>query len=278
VRAVELVASWPVGVAAAGWLARQADSAWTGDHIGDVERPFALASVTKPLVAMALLVAVEERTIGLDESVPIAGSTDIVTVRHLLAHAGGVGPDDVSPIAAPGTKRIYSNAGFELLGVHLAHRSGMTTRAYLAEAIAAPLGLTTTKLVASPAHGAWSSVADLLAVARELLAPTLLHPSTIAEASSVQFPGLDGVLPGFGRQRPNDWGLGFELRSSKQPHWTGAANSPATFGHFGRTGTMLWVDPVAQCAAVALTDTEFGPWAADAWPAFSDAVLAEAAR
>jgi CubicO group peptidase (beta-lactamase class C family) len=58
----------------------------------------------------------------------------------------------------------------------------------------------------------------------------------------------------------------------------GTANSPATFGHFGGSGTFVWVDPVADLALVALTDREYGPWALDAWPAFSDAVLTAAAR
>jgi CubicO group peptidase (beta-lactamase class C family) len=92
----------------------------------------------------------------------------------------------------------------------------------------------------------------------------------------VQFPGLVGVLPGFGRQEPNDWGLGFELRDAKSPHWTGSRNSPATFGHFGRSGTFLWVDPDAGLALACLTDLAFGDWASDAWPRLADDVLAEA--
>ena len=114
--------------------------------------------------------------------------------------------------------------------------------------------------------------------AHELLAPTLVAAETLAEAVSVQFPGLAGVLPGFGRQDPNDWGLGLELRDAKSPHWTGARNSPRTFGHFGRSGTFLWVDPAAGIALGCLTDLPFGDWAADAWPRLSDAVLAETAR
>ena len=89
------------------------------------------------------------------------------------------------------------------------------------------------------------------------------------------FPGLAGVLPGFGRQDPCDWGLGFELRDAKRPHWTGARNSAGTFGHFGQSGGFLWVDPAAAVACAVLTDTAFGPWAADAWPALSDRVLDE---
>ena len=119
-----------------------------------------------------------------------------------------------------------------------------------------------------------STCADLIRFAAELQAPTLVSAQTAAEATSVAFPGLDGVLPGFGRQSPNDWGLGFEIRDGKSPHWTGAHSSPATFGHFGQSGTFLWVDPDAGAACVVLTDRDFGPWAVEAWPPFTDRVLA----
>ena len=88
------------------------------------------------------------------------------------------------------------------------------------------------------------------------------------------FPGLDGVLPGFGRQDPNDWGLGFEIRGTKSPHWTATANGAATFGHFGQSGTFLWIDPERDAGLVCLTDLDFGPWAKEAWPVLGDAVLA----
>jgi CubicO group peptidase (beta-lactamase class C family) len=74
---------------------------------------------------------------------------------------------------------------------------------------------------------------------------------------------------------PNDWGLGFELRDAKRPHWTGERNSERTFGHFGGSGTFLWVDPDADVALACLTDEDFGPWALAAWPKLSDAVLAQ---
>ena len=83
-------------------------------------------------------------------------------------------------------------------------------------------------------------------------------------------------MPGFGRQDPNDWGLGIELRDSKSPHWTGSSNSPRTFGHFGGSGTFLWVDPDAELALACLTDLDFDEWAVEAWPRLGDAVLAEA--
>ena len=92
-----------------------------------------------------------------------------------------------------------------------------------------------------------------------------------AEATTVQFPGLDGVLPGYGVQRPNDWGLGFEIRDSKSPHWTGARNSAATYGHFGQSGSFIWADPELTwhwwCSRTAISAT----WALEIWPAISDA-------
>ena len=126
-----------------------------------------------------------------------------------------------------------------------------------------------------PSAGIWGTLADLAAFGRELLAPTLVAPETLAEATAIAFPGLVGVLPGVGRQDPNDWGLGFELKDAKSPHWTGSLNSPATFGHFGGAGTFLWVDPDAPAACACLTDLEFGEWALAAWPPLADAVLSE---
>jgi CubicO group peptidase (beta-lactamase class C family) len=138
-----------------------------------------------------------------------------------------------------------------------------------------PLSMTGTALApgSSPAWGASGPLEDLLVLATELLAPRLVAPQTLAAATAVAFPGLAGVLPGFGRYAPCDWGLGFELRDDKAPHWTGARNSPATFGHFGQSGAFIWVDPSAALACAALCDLDFGPWARRAWPSLSDAVL-----
>ena len=260
------MARWPAAHAAAVIVS----PAGVDARYGPVDRVFPLASVTKLLVAYAVLVAVEETTMTLDDPTGPPGAT----VRHLLAPAGGIGPDDPTPIAAPGTRRIYSNAGFELLGAFLEARSGMDVATYLGEAVLAPLGMTATALAGSPAHGASSTAADLGRFATELQRPTLVADETLVTATSVQFAALAGVLPGYGRQDPNDWGLGFELRDGKSPHWTGMTNSRATYGHFGRAGTFLWVDPDARIACAALTDEPFGPWAIEAWPRFSDAVLA----
>jgi len=268
--ALDVVGEWPVTNAAAAVVGPQGVLA---SH-GDVARGFALASVTKLLVARAAQVAVEEGAVDLDTPAGPPGST----VRHLLAHTSGLSMRSPDVIAEPGKRRIYSNAGFAVLAAALEQATEIPFDRYLAEAVFEPLGMGASALVGgteAAGFGGESSVADLALFAVDLLRPTLVSEQMHADAVAVQFPGLAGVLPGYGSQRPNDWGLGFEIRDGKSPHWTGSLNSTATFGHFGQSGTFIWVDPVADLALVALTDRDFGEWAHPLWPALSDGVLRE---
>jgi len=242
-----------------------------GAH-GPVDRGLPLASVTKPLTAYAVLVAARDGLVHLDEPAGPYGPQG-VTVRHLLAHAGGLPPDEGGAVIAPGRRRIYSNWGYELLGELVARRVGTPFDRHLEVEVLEPLGMHATRLEGSPAHAGIGSVRDLLAFARELLAPQLVDAALVEEATTTVLPGLDGVLPGYGRQTPNDWGLGFEIKDAKLPHWTGDLLAASTFGHFGRSGSFLWVDPEHGLACASVCDLAFGDWAIQAWPPFSDAVL-----
>jgi CubicO group peptidase (beta-lactamase class C family) len=266
VEALRAIEDWNADVAAAG--VTRADGVVATHGPRDVELPW--ASVTKLLTGLAMLVALEEGTVDLDEPAGPPGAT----LRHLLSHASGLPVDGDQPLADPGRRRIYSNTGIEVAAHLLEERAEMPFADYFAQAVVRPLGLAG-RLAGSPAHAYRGPLDDLLALGRELLRPTLVAAETLAEATAVQFPGLSGVLPGIGRMEPNDWGLTFELRDAKSPHWTGARNSERTFGHFGASGTFLWVDPDAEVACGVLTDRRFGDWAKEAWPTFSDAVLAE---
>lgn len=261
----DLLASWPVERAAAGVT----DADETLGEGGDPWWVTRVASISKVLVGLTALVAVEEGSIGLDDPAGPEGST----VRHLLAHASGLAFDGNQQLAGVGRRRIYSNPGIELVAEHLAARTGIAFADYLAEAVLAPLGMDATELRGSPAHGVHSCVHDLLLLGRELLRPTLVAAATLARATAPQFPDLAGVVPGLGRYDPNPWGLGMEIRGTKDPHWTAPSASPATFGHFGGAGTFLWVDPDRGLACAALTHRDFGEWALEAWPQFSEAVL-----
>jgi CubicO group peptidase (beta-lactamase class C family) len=260
-----LMADWPVATVSAAVAEPEGVLA----HAGDPDWVARIASVGKLLVGFSALVALEEGTVHLDEPAGPPGST----VRHLLAHASGLAFDRDRPAAPAGRRRIYSNAGIEVFAEHLARRAGMSFEEYLRLGVLEPLGMAATELRGSPAHEVWSTAGDLARFSRELLRPMLVSAATLADATRPHFAELAGVLPDVGRFDPNPWGLAFEVRGGKRPHWTGRRNSPRTFGHFGGAGGFLWVDPEAGLAAVALTDLDFGPWALEAWPRFSDAVL-----
>lgn len=240
---------------------------------GDIDQRLPFASVTKPLTAYAVLLAAQDGLLHLDEPAGPADASPDLTVRHLLAHASGLPPAPEGPAVPPGQRRIYSDHGFAVLGALLTQRAGTDLATHLDVEVLAPLGMAATRLEGPAGSGAVGTVRDLLRFAGELLDPKLLDPARLRAATEVAFPGLAGVLPGFGRQTPNDWGLGFELKGTKRPHWTGELLSPRTFGHFGRAGSFLWVDPVRELACVELSDLAFGPWAAEVWPGFSDDVV-----
>ena len=272
--ALHLVTDWPVDHVGAAIISDAGV-----DQVGELDRRYALASLSKPITAWAIMVAVEEGVIDLDRPLQHVAAPEGATMRHLLSHAAGFAFDGEEPIAEIERTRIYSNTGIERAADEVAASAAIPFEVYLDEAVLTPLGLASTTLSGSPAYGITSTLADAIAVASELRRPTLLARSTVDEMIRPQYPSLGGIVPGVGRFDRCPWGLGVELHGDKSPHWMGRANSAATFGHFGGSGTMMWVDPLADVAVVALTDRRFEQWSAEAlrlWPAFSDAALAEA--
>jgi CubicO group peptidase (beta-lactamase class C family) len=266
VRALRQIDGWPVPFAAAGVATRDGR---TKTH-GDTRRSVRLASVSKPVAALAVLVAAEEGVLDLDEPAGPPGAT----VRHLLAHASGLPFEGREPIGPPARRRIYSNEGFRVLAEHLETRADMPFAGYVRAAVCEPLGLRLDPQ-GDPGSGMHASLDDLLPLLRQFFAPTLVAEETLVEMTSVHFPGLSGVLPDFGRFDPLDWGLGVQLNTTHPPSWMGTRPSPRTFGHFGGSGTFVWVDPDAGAACAVLTTREFDEWAKELWPGFSDAVLEE---
>ncbi len=103
---------------------------------GPTDRPFAWASVTKLLTAVAALDAVQRGRINLDEPAGPPGST----IRHLLAHVSGVAFDSDAILSPPGRRRIYSNRGIEIVADIIAARSGLPFERLLSDEICLPLG------------------------------------------------------------------------------------------------------------------------------------------
>src|SRR5437763_15846477 len=132
-RALEAIDRWGARTAAACVVRADGPAAEHGPR--DVALRW--ASVTKLLTGLAVLVAVEEGTVDLDEPAGPEGST----LRHLLAHASGLPPDDGPALMPPGRRRIYSNVGIEVAAALVAERAGMPFSDYFVAAVAGPLGL-----------------------------------------------------------------------------------------------------------------------------------------
>lgn len=259
------VDSWPVDDVSTACIHRSQTYSF-----GDTNRVFELASITKLVVAYAFLIALEEEAVSLDDTVTEHGAT----LAHVLSHASGVAFDTPHMVAPVGQKRMYSSAGFEIAAQHLWNSTGISCADYVREAVCEPLGMKNTELYGSAGHAMRSTVADLSLLAQELLNPVLISRHTLQMATSVQYPGLRGIVPGYGNYKNCDWGLGCEIKGSKVRHWTGERNSPNTFGHFGQAGTFLWVDPACGTALIALTNRPFGEWAIRLWSEYSDSILA----
>jgi CubicO group peptidase (beta-lactamase class C family) len=285
---------------------------------------FALASLTKPLVALAAMVAAEEGAIDLDapvgEHLPAFRSPGRsgITPRHLLSHASGLpesasasDPLEVEPVAAPATRRIYSNEGYAVLGLLLTAATRIPHAQYVREAVFEPLrmdarlGLSEHEEAralpvrepglyrpgvalfnsrawrrrASAAGGAFATVGAYARFVQCLLergAP-LLAEETFAEFAEVQFPGLAGGIESFVTWDRADWALGCDVRDAKRPHWTGEACSPSTLSHFGASGTLFFADPAAGAGLVCLANRgTYSGWAMrpDRWPDLCARVIA----
>lgn len=240
---------------------------------GDVDEIFPFASVTKPIVAWSALVAIDRGLLDLDAPAG-APAPDGATIGHLLSHSSGIATDSDERLATPGTRRIYSNRGIEILGERLQEATGTPLETWVESTVLEPLGMASVLIPGSPAHSGEGSARDLSLFARELASPRLVSPALAERACAPVLPELDGVLPGYGRQVPNPFGLGVEVRGAKSPHWTGKGNSPQTFGHFGQSGSFIWVDPVAERQAVFLGAEPFGQIHRKTWPALGDQILA----
>ena len=129
--ALREVGSWPAETVAVAVLRGGEEIASEGPR----EQVFRWASVTKPVTALATLVAAEEGILDLDDAAGPPGST----VRHLLAHASGLPFDGGAPISPPGKRRIYSNAGFDVLAEAVGAAAVMPFTEYLQAAVLGPL-------------------------------------------------------------------------------------------------------------------------------------------
>jgi CubicO group peptidase (beta-lactamase class C family) len=162
-----------------------------------------------------------------------------------------------------GTKRIYSTYGYELALKYLSDDHGPT---FLVSTMNSALG-TAVESDGTAGGGLLGSLQDLLTLAREWS-----ELSRSADEWVTPFlPEISGIVPGFGPFTPNPWGLGPEIKGDKQ-HWMGRRWSAESFGHFGQSGSLFLIDPVAQLGVVALSRIPFGAWAVSLFGEWTDEV------
>lgn len=272
---------WPVGKAAVAVLgAGEAPGHFTTELKNCSEADsFALASVSKLITAYAVLIAAEEGAFELDDRVDadlleLLEGEPAPTIRELLAHSSGVSFKDRKQEKPAGQRRIYSSAGYEILAAQLERATEIAFADYIREAICEPLGISIA-VEGSAGHGFSSDLQSMATLASEFLTPTLLSEQTLEQALEVFGDELAGIVPGYGRHVPCPWGLGFELHGHKAPHWLSTEIPADVAGHFGQSGTFLWVHRATKRGAVVLTDTAFGDWAKERWDGFNARIWAE---
>ncbi|WP_404473808.1 serine hydrolase domain-containing protein [Microbacterium aerolatum] len=237
---------------------------------GDPHAALALASVSKPISAWGVLVAVERGLVDLDEPAGPEGST----LLNLLDHTSGLPFEGEQPQAAPGTRRIYSNVGFDALGAHVSEAVGASFAEWMAHEVTGPLGMRDIDVTGRPSAGYRASIDDLMRFGREVLRPALIPVELRDLALMVSRQGLRGVVPGYGSFDDNQWGLGFELKGTKSPHWLSDAMPPETAGHFGGQGSFLFIDRSRDLAAAFLSGVAFGEEHKRIWPPLTEEIVA----
>ncbi|MDP1962961.1 MAG: serine hydrolase, partial [Reyranella sp.] len=272
-----------------------------------VDTIYDAASLTKVMAtAVAIQQLVERGLIDLDK--PAAaywpafaanGKADI-TVRQLLTHyaalpagiptrawSGTEGALDaivaLKPVAPAGSRFIYSDVDFIVLGELVRRVSGQPLEAYAAANIFEPLGMRNTRFQPpatlknriAPADiergelrwgevqdpiafrmggvaghaGVFTTADDLTLFARMMASggtkggPVVLRPQSIATMIRPQSPPGGPALRGLG------WDIDSPYSGFLAPSF-----SPRSFGHTGYTGTALWIDPDTQSFLIVLSN------------------------
>lgn len=269
-----------------------------------VDTIFDLASLTKVVATTtAVMQLVQKGQIRVNEPVakyiPEFGENgkEEITIRELLTHFSGLPKDlDLSqpwegreaalrmayaekPIYAPGSRFLYSDVNFIVLGALVERVSGMTLADYCQKNIFAPLKMTHTRFL-PPASwlpkiaptqydehdrmlrgvvhdptvrrmggvagqaGLFSTADDLAKFAQVLLdGGTILSPLMIEKMTTPEQPPTSAVLRGFG------WDIDSPFSSNR-----GDLLPVGSFGHTGFTGTSLWIDPTTRTYIIVLTN------------------------
>ncbi|MEI8380465.1 MAG: serine hydrolase domain-containing protein [Planctomycetota bacterium] len=85
----------------------------------------------------------------------------------------------------------------------------------------------------------------------------ILSTATITASTENQLVSMKDVPDEDRRFRP--WGLGWRLQWASHANTFGDLVSTSTYGHWGATGTMLWIDPARESFALILSTQPLEP-------------------
>ncbi|HEV8117868.1 MAG TPA: serine hydrolase [Thermoanaerobaculia bacterium] len=272
---------------------------------------FDVASLTKPVAtATSVMILVEEGKLALSDPVVryipefAAGGGDRprVTIEHLLTHRAGLPPDDPLELytgtpeeifakkyrqplqSPPGSRFVYSDAGYEVLGEIVRKISGESLDRFAEDHVFRPLGMKDTlflplsrgmpasRIAPTERRGdRWmrGEVHDPRAYAVGGVAGHAGLFSTAADLAKFCQMILDGGSLGKVRilsplsveamTRPRFYGdsevrgLGWDIATGYSRN-RGDLFPPGSFGHTGFTGTGLWIDPSSETFLVFLSN------------------------
>jgi len=230
---------------------------------GDLDEVRRWASISKMVVGLAFGVEMDG---GLHDDGEVVGPQG-ANYANLLSHSSGLGLEPGDPMVPVATRRIYSNYGYDY-AVRAIVGEG-SSASWLDDRVFKPLGMSSSELLERPSAGVYGSTNDLARLAVAWLRSDGLARSTRDRLARPYLPDLAGIVPGFGRFTPCPWGMGPEVRGNKN-HWMGDW-PPTSFGHFGKSGSLILLNVEEGLGLVATTTTPFGAWAVKLWPEWTSA-------
>jgi uncharacterized protein YbbC (DUF1343 family)/CubicO group peptidase (beta-lactamase class C family) len=272
---------------------------------------FDLASLTKPIAtATAIMLLLEEGKLRLEDPVaqylpPFTGdSRDKITIEQLLLHVSGLIADNpvadyadgrqkalericrLKPIAEPGSRFIYSDVNYILLGEIVERLSGMPLDQFTRQRIFQPLGMNETgfkpqgalKARAAPTErrdgrwmvgevhdprayllrgvaghaGLFSTADDVAVFAQMILNGGAYHGRRILAPATVRLMTTPRPVPG--GKAPGLRAYGWDVSTAYSRNRGELFPVGKSFGHTGFTGTSIWIDPTSESAVIILSN------------------------
>ncbi len=252
-----LVTGWP-GAPAAVAFRLDGTSMHRAVEIGDLSEVRPWASVSKLAVSYAFGVEFDWESCKPSTHAGPVGSF----ISNMLSHSSGLGLEEGDPTTQVGKKRIYSNVAVNTAVKEVIEDHDPAN--WLRLRVFEGLGMNSTSLQGRPSDGVTGSTEDLVTFAKAWLLAQGISESSRNRLITPYAPQLDGIVPGFGSFSPCPWGLGPEVRGTKE-HWMGDWPEDS-FGHFGKSGALMLMNLREKIAVVATSTVEFGPWAVELWP------------